>query len=607
MASEPIVTVKLEVDDKKANQTFKSLADTAEREGKKIADSLSGGKGEKNLISEGLGLIKGNFGKIAGVAGLAAAAMKVFQLASTKGVEEVIKMESAVNALNFALENNGRLSPKVARDFALFADAIERTTVVGADLVLKSAAMLETMTNLDKEGLKRATTAAINLSQGLGIDLEQAVRMVGRSADGSVTAFKRLGISINEGDTRAQTFENTLSTVEKKFGGAAEKKVNSYAGSLKQLGNAYDGVLEGLGRFITESFLAQKSIQITTSLLRSVDQFLNPDKGTLPEQIARVTSELQKLEALRSQYAKEAKGPDRFGFSNASFRFLKDTEAKIDVVRAQLERLKADNAKEESNKNIQTFGLRPDELKQIYENGKLIGLTQEQVLYENYASQQNILTQLRENDLISQQDYDARVLEMETQLQDNLTKLAADGANKRTDIEKRAAATGAQLGQMARQALANGISFGVQSMVKSFLLGEKSSKSFLQSVLGMMGDLAVGMGEVLILAGLGMQSLFALSGGAALAAGIGLVALGTVLKSFAGGAEAPNGGGGSGDGAFQASGGNLIDQQERAEPETRVVVNVQGNVFDSEETGLRISNILKEASLNNNVKASVFT
>ena len=47
--------------------------------------------------------------------------------------------------------------------------------------------------------------------------------------------------------------------------------------------------------------------------------------------------------------------------------------------------------------------------------------------------------------------------------------------HKITEIEKPAAATGAQLGQMARQALANGISFGVQSMVKSFLLGEKSS------------------------------------------------------------------------------------------------------------------------------------
>ena len=125
-------------------------------------------------------------------------------------------------------------------------------------------------------------------------------------------------------------------------------------------------------------------------------------------------------------------------------------------------------------------------------------------------------------------------------------------------------------------------------------------------MLGMLGDLSIQMGQTLVLAGLGIEALFSLSGAAAVAAGAGLIALGTILKSFAGGQEGPQGAGAGGGFGLTPAQDTLTQQQERAEPETSVVVNIQGDVFDSEETGLRISNILKESSLNNNVRASVF-
>ena len=46
---------------------------------------------------------------------------------------------------------------------------------------------------------------------------------------------------------------------------------------------------------------------------------------------------------------------------------------------------------------------------------------------------------------------------------------------------------------------------------------------------------------------------------------------------------------------------NDIDE-ERLEPETKVSINIQGDVLDSDETGLRIAKILEDASLNNNIK-----
>ena len=87
-----------------------------------------------------------------------------------------------------------------------------------------------------------------------------------------------------------------------------------------------------------------------------------------------------------------------------------------------------------------------------------------------------------------------------------------------------------------------------------------------------------------------------MGGTAAIAAGAGLIALGTILKSFAGGAAgagAPIGGGGGGV-ASATSDTEIAEEQEREEPETRIAVNIQGDVLDSDETGLRIVELLNK-------------
>jgi len=105
-----------------------------------------------------------------------------------------------------------------------------------------------------------------------------------------------------------------------------------------------------------------------------------------------------------------------------------------------------------------------------------------------------------------------------------------------------------------------------------------------------------------------------------LKAGLGppLIAAGAALAAFggaiSGGGGASRGGAGGGASSGDLIGGqSIIDPrsgiaapQDRVEPNTAVTVNIQGDVFDSEETGLRISNILRDASLNQNVRASVF-
>ena len=145
------------------------------------------------------------------------------------------------------------------------------------------------------------------------------------------------------------------------------------------------------------------------------------------------------------------------------------------------------------------------------------------------------------------------------------------------------------------QALVKTASAGIQALTKSLLLGEQGFSGFGKAVAGILGDLSIQLGETLILSGIGIEALKNLGGTAAIAAGAGLIALGTVLKSFSG-----DGGGASNVTGTAPAGGiftpdTVADEPvETREPETQVVVNVQGDILDSSETGLRIADILNE-------------
>jgi hypothetical protein len=103
----------------------------------------------------------------------------------------------------------------------------------------------------------------------------------------------------------------------------------------------------------------------------------------------------------------------------------------------------------------------------------------------------------------------------------------------------------------------------------------------------------------LILAGTGVEALKTLGGFAAIAAGIGLVAVGTLLKGFAGGAAAnPSGGSSVTPPLADLEPDGVSDELGDS---ARVNVTIEGNVFDGDETGLRIADILKDQGFNNAV------
>lgn len=170
-----------------------------------------------------------------------------------EAVDAAAAQEVAVNNLNNALARSGNFSREASRGILDFAAALQATTVFEDDAVIASAALLQSLTKLNADGLKQGVAAAADFATVLGIDLETATRLVAKAAEGNTTALKRYGIEVKQGSTDAETFANTIKALNTQFGGAATAQLNTYSGSVRAANNAYADLLEPIGDIVVKN------------------------------------------------------------------------------------------------------------------------------------------------------------------------------------------------------------------------------------------------------------------------------------------------------------------------------------------------------------------
>lgn len=181
------------------------------------------------------------------------AASFLFEELITNGVQGAIEAENAQNKFNTALALTGKYSRETAAEFKAFGDSIQSSSNFTAEAALEAGALIQSLGNLETNGLKRATQAAVDLSAALGIDLQSAATLVGKAANGEVAAFSRFGIQMEKSGTSAQTFANALDTINAKFGGAAANQINTYAGQVNQLQNNWGDLTEVFGEALIKN------------------------------------------------------------------------------------------------------------------------------------------------------------------------------------------------------------------------------------------------------------------------------------------------------------------------------------------------------------------
>ena len=148
--------------------------------------------------------------------------------------------------------------------------------------------------------------------------------------------------------------------------------------------------------------------------------------------------------------------------------------------------------------------------------------------------------------------------------------------------------------------LAKGVTKSITSVVDALAKGEDAFKALGGAVLGLIADLAISVGQFILTTGIAKIALESLPGGATIAAGVGLIALGVLLKalsgsSFSGGGQAatsPIGGGTAAE--PQIGSETALDADEDLQQKTGVTINVEGTIIDPKTTGENIATSLQE-------------
>lgn len=233
----------------KADKGMKKLGDTGSDTFKEIAVHIGKSIGVFDIFAGNIAanIVTSAFDSMTQAAG------SLFQTFIIDGVRAAQESEDAINALNVALAQSGDYSREVSLEFQEFAAQLQKTTAFEDGAIIKNTALLASLTKLDKDGLKAASKAAVELSAALGKDLETTTEAIAKAANGNTTSIQKMGIEFQKTGTKAGTFQNILTAIETQFGGSATSKLNTFSGSVARASNAFGDLQETIGSLITEN------------------------------------------------------------------------------------------------------------------------------------------------------------------------------------------------------------------------------------------------------------------------------------------------------------------------------------------------------------------
>jgi hypothetical protein len=367
-----------------------------------------------------------------------------------------------------------------------------------------------------------------------------------------------------------------IDIIAKKYDGFAKSQIKTFSGATTQASNAFGDLLEAIGMTITKSPMVIAAFNKLTQVLSDLTtKLMNMSKKN--DVISKLTIGLANLGTTIITYV--VAPLEMMG--NALNVVIQGWRAFANTIPIGLIH----------NLFSEGFSGTVDVVSQSFERfGSALGGLTEFPIADRMAQFTNSMRQFAE-------DYSF--------VMDDLSTKTERGLNK---MEKQAKLSAKQINDAFSKGMVKGISTGIQTIATNLALGKDLFEDFGKNILGVLGDLAIQIGEMALATGIAMKSFGDLTGTSLIIAGAGLIAVGSILKAFsagAGGLDAAGAGAG-------AEGGGVADtaatpdeettafvedeERERVTPRTNIVVNVQGNIMDRRQTGLEIIEAINEVA-----------
>lgn len=541
-------------------------------------------------------------------------------------LQAAIKSMSALGGQANKLPAIFELSTKVAKTFGQdaiqtfeeFSQAItagsaksmqfKQLGIDGAEVFKKYADSIGT--SADKLSLLQKQTALTNalLEQG-----SKNLQTIDPNITSATDAFKRFGVSLDDAtEGVAVAFSQTFGPF---FKAMADFGTNILTNVSTQLKATFGSSTERAAAQIT---ILEERISAAKSQMTDFNKQFNPGIYASAEQsLARFSKELSNLKDIQSAANDDARKASRFqpGIPQAVLDAIKASQLPIPT------REEVQKRNYEFQQSLLKAQQENIQLQEQIAQAKLTGgedpeatarrLANQQLQSEELVHQQRMaeIRNAAEGDKKFTQAQTNALIETENQRhQLQMEKVEADSAAVRLKVVQ-------NLANGLKATFVNGVTQTLVQVTQSLMKGNLSFENFAGGILGIVGDMAINLGQALIAQGLALEAfidaintLLPGSGAAAAAVGVGLVIFGAALKSqFAqsqansgpsaglvnSGATPSMGGIGSEPGLF--TGNDDAGDEAIAKPGTTVNLTVQGNILDRRQTGLELSEVIREA------------
>jgi len=179
-------------------------------------------------------------------------------------IKEATEFQNVFAQTQAVIESTGMAAGFTAEEMAGLASdlsAASGMSLFSDDAILGATNVLATFKEIQGVQFENATSAILDMSQAMGMDLQSATVQVGKALNdpiGGIGALSRVGVQFTEdqkamieemvalGDV-AGAQELILGELNSQFGGSAAAAVDTYAGRMKVLEEQFNDVKQGVG------------------------------------------------------------------------------------------------------------------------------------------------------------------------------------------------------------------------------------------------------------------------------------------------------------------------------------------------------------------------
>jgi hypothetical protein len=245
-------------------------------------------------------------------------------------VNVVAEAEQIEKRAAFQIETWGYKFQEIKPYVDAFAESIQRTTRFSGEMALQGLGQIMQYTSSVEKGMK-GVQLAMNMTTQTGQDLGSTLRLVGMAMHGNVEMLGRwipelrdLESKLGANASEAEKASFAIEILNKKFSGAAQADLNTYAGQVSNLKNQWDDLKKSIG----------------TTLMPSAENWVAGMKLIVGNFAESVKPTIEK-------FKKEQKNLEdwlSYGGQGASAKYVEDYKRRIDEVKNKIKQLEGTTA-----------------------------------------------------------------------------------------------------------------------------------------------------------------------------------------------------------------------------------------------------------------------